>query len=423
MESICFSHSYRIPEKLNKHKAPFVFYMKMLKLVLGSPDPIYKKYNANEPGRYAMYCLRPYHADFCINYCRMLGIDVSGINTIVRDCLDNTVLGILDKMLIVTIGAIFTLVNFVTSFFIKHSEKIALIPLELSESIILLSHLKESKSDYLYYFSAYEKDANWIALLLQKNGIVCHKIPSSNPVKNFYPMVIADKFSFTAPFQIYEYPALKHNWTVNEFEIWPNLGSQNLQNSLIEKKGEAPVNSIGIFTRGIWLRKKRGDNFLGVGEDVAEEKMLQYVREYLQNSDDIEKVYLLMHPIEKSNNQQYSESTTYYKNFFNGISVSFIDSDKPSYECFNSFDVGLASVSSVIFERLYCGYKCMMAPIDMKVKLYEDPDLENIIAHSKTEFFDKLEKVIRVKTKDYFSDYHLSKYRLTHKTTVDVESI
>lgn len=406
IDSLFKSHSYRTPKTLNKHKAPFVFYLKSIRLIFFKNK---KELKNNKP---AMFCLLPKNIDYCYTYLVTYKKDATDLNIIVRDAPITSGLSFFDKLTTVTINSFLCFYVFICSFFKQNSNKMSLLPLELTESLLLLSTVQKYKIPYVYFFSAYEKDANWIALLLQHNKIYCQKIPSSNPIKNFYSATVSDKFSFTAPFQIYEYPQLKNNWCVNEFEQWPIFGSHNFLNHVIEKKGKAPEKSIGIYTRGVWLRKKRGEVFLGVGEDVAEENMLVYLKEFLIIHSEYSKVYVLMHPIEKDSVEQYQESVNYYKNYFNSVNIQFIEAKTPSYELFNMFDLGIASISSVMFERLFCGYKCLLAPIGVKVKLYEDPNLENIIIKHKDEFFSKMKSILEMAEVNYFKEYNLQSYRL-----------
>jgi len=410
VKSLFKSHSYRIPANINILKSPIVFYLKSIKLLF------YKIEDAKYPLKQndkAMYCSRPFHADFCINYSQMLGFEVDKINVIVRDTPNTSKLTVFDKLMVIIFNSFLCFFIYVLTPFIKESRKLSVLTLELTEATILMKNIKRNKTNYLYYFSAFEKDANWLALLLKRNNVFCHKIPSSNPIKNFYPTLISDKFSFTAPFQVYEYEKLKENWMVRELDIWPNLGSQNLLEYVIEKKGQPTKKTIGVFTRGMWLRKERGDSFLGVGEDVAEIEMLNLLNEFFNENGQLGEVYILLHPIEKSTPQIYDKAKLYYSQLFSGVELKFVDSNKPSFELFNLFDVGIASLSSVIFERLYCGYKCFLAPIDLKVKLFEDPSLENIIANNRAEFFTKFNEVLNISSEEYFSHYKLLDYRLS----------
>lgn len=408
LDTLFNAHSYRIPNTLNKYKAPIVYFFQSYKKLFSKNTSLYDL----KPLEKAVYCIRPYHATFCLKYMQELGMNVNEVNVIVRDESNVGHLTSIDKMIVLICNFFLCIFCLFLAVFMKNANKLSILSLELTESSILMSNLLKCKTSYVYFFSAYEKDANFIALLMQKSHVLCHKIPSSNPIKNFYPKVIADKFSFTAPFQINEYPSLKSNWLVAEFDMYPNLGFQNLVDFTIEKKGEAPKNSIGIFTRGIWLRKLRGDSFLGVGEDIAEIEMLNYLKEFLLDNPYINTVYILLHPTEKKTIEQFEQSKKYYMDFFGVLDLNFVDSTVPSNELFGLFDVGIASVSSVIFERLYCGYKCLLAPINLKVKLFEDENLNHIIANSKEEFFIKLKEITSISNMNYFSEYNLNDYRL-----------
>lgn len=408
IQSLIYAHSYRIPANLNKQKAPFVYLKQSLNLIVHRTDNPHPYLKSNV----TIFEANLKDAEESILYHEMI-TNIRNVNIIVRDLPRNEMLNAAEKMFLFILNIKISILTFFFSFFYKNSRNFSILGLELTESVILLKTLQRYKTNYLYYFSPYEKDANWIALLLKHNSIFCHKIPSSNPVKNAYSCVIADKFSFTAPFQLFEYASLKKNWIVGSFDILPNFGAQNLLNHTIEKKGNASVKSIGIYTRGIWLRKKRGDSFLGVGEDKAEENMLSFIKEFLLSQPEYITVYVLLHPTEKRTPEQYCESVNYYKDFFETINVQFVDAKTPSYELFNQFDLGIASVSSVMFERLFCGYKCLLVPVGITVKLYEDPNLENIIAHTKEDFFSKTSEILNFSNSDYFETFSLKDYRLT----------
>jgi hypothetical protein len=416
LNTLFYSHSYRIPNNLAKQKAPLVYFMKSMRILFSKTKVPYNLC-INEK---AMYCMSNHHAESCIKYAKQLGIDPDKMNIIVRDSPYVSNLNVIDKMIILICNSFLCVYSFVVTLFIKETSKLSIIGTELTETTILLNNLLKYKTSYLYYFSAFEKDANFTALLLRSQSVYCHKIPSSNPIKNFYAKVIADKFSFTAPFQKYEYTSLQSNWSVNEFDMYPNFGFQNLTDKTIEKKGSAPENSIGIFTRGIWLRKLRGDSFLGVGEDVAETDMLDFAKEFLLKNPQIYKIHILLHPTERKTAEQYEISKKYYLDYFNGLELHFADPKMASNELFGLFDVGVASVSSVIFERLYCGYKCLLAPINIKVKLFEDENLNNMIADNKEEFFIKLNRILSVSNEDFFSMYKLKDYRLSSIQMLEV---
>lgn len=412
VNSILYAHSYRIPHKINKYKAPIIYWVKSCKLLFSKKIVIYDIVNSKN----ALYCLNQKHAQTSVNYLNQVKNNNEIFNVCIRD-IPNKQLHLIDILFSLLFNSLLCTISFFLSFF-SNNRCSSILCLELTETCFLLNQLKKSNTSYVYYFSAFEKDANFIALLLKNNNIYCHKIPSSNPIKNFYKNVIANKFSFTAPFQINEYDKLKKNWIVNDFDVWPNVACQNLKDKTIENNGQPPTNSIGIFTRGIWLRKKRGDNFLGVGEDLAEILMLDYLKEYLCQNSNINKIFILVHPTEKNTETQFIETKQYYTHFFNGLDLIFIDKKINSYDAFHLFDLGIASISSVILERLYCGYKSMLAPIDIKINLYEDENLNHIIALNKTDFFEKLNLFLSTPTINYFKNFNLEDYRLNQIQTL-----
>lgn len=159
---------------------------------------------------------------------------------------------------------------------------------------------------------------------------------------------------------------------------------------------------------------------MGVGEDAAEFAMLDSIKDFLSNNSNIQTVYILLHPTEKKTEDQYLATKKYYTEFFSAVNIQFTDPTLSSFNLFNLFDVGVASLSSVIFERLYCGYKCMLSPIHLKVKLYEDSNLENIIVNNEDEFSKKLNEILMLSNEAYFLNYNLKDYRLSTIKNIEV---
>jgi hypothetical protein len=414
-KSLFQGHSTRIPNGLSKVKAPFVF----IKLGMGSLS------RGNHPKGFtndlnhktAIYFINEKHVEQNLNYFNeVLNEDFSKF---FLEYSNGTRFNIFEKLTFSWFNYTFAFWIILISPFNKNSNKWSLVLGEIVLNIILIKGLKENGVKKLIYPFAFHKDTNLTALLCHKHGIYCHKIPSSNPIKNFYTSVLADKFSFTAPFQQYEYQNLKKNWLVKDFDQFPITTFHVLKSHTVEQKGEAPNFTIGIFTRGMWLRKKKGMPLLGNNEDIAEEQMLEAVKSLIhkQNSG-IKKIILLFHPLEKSSLDQYNESKAYYSGFFDFESIEYSPIHVSSPEQFNQFDVGIASISSVIYERLFCGYKSMLAPIQIKGQLFEDEHIQHIVAQTKEEVIQKLEVLMQMTNQTFFRKFELQDYRNSEIKTI-----
>lgn len=296
---------------------------------------------------------------------------------------------------------------------------ISLIILEFVEWIALSSTLRRYKCTYLYHFNCYEIDSNFIAYLNQKMNIVNHKIPSSNPLKNFYKYLLCDTLSLTTPFQKSEVSSLSHNWVVNNYVFWPIENFQHLLPYLKTENREKEFD-LAFLSSGIWLRQKQGHLSIGIGEHESELELLRLLKNYLKANPKI-RFLILLHPIEKKTESIYNEACDYYHRYFEGTNLYVGDKSKSSFEYFSESDTSIAAYSSTNLQRLFCGYKTLYAPLKIKNKLYENSSIENISATNETQLTQLLDQTIAMSDNEFFSfyklkDYHYSSYNIKFKS-------
>ncbi|MEZ5050612.1 MAG: hypothetical protein R2766_13285 [Saprospiraceae bacterium] len=151
---------------------------------------------------------------------------------------------------------------------------------------------------------------------------------------------------------------------------------------------------------------------------MAEEKMLSTVRQLILKNPSI-KVFIVLHPTEKSSAEIYDRSFSYYSNFFLGCNIEIMNPKIASSESFYQFELGIASISSVVFERLFCGYKTLLAPIGVSVKLFEDKNIEQIVATDENMLLRKLKSFLEIENSEYFEKFNLELYRIEKPITIE----
>lgn len=297
----------------------------------------------------------------------------------------------------------------------KRRGSIALIMLEFVEWIALTETLRMNNIKYLYHFSSYEKDAPFIGWLNNKFGITNHKIPSSNPLSNFYNYTYCDVLAITTPFQIPEIDLLSNNWRVKAFSYWPIENFQKLLPYL--NKEDTPNRKkyqLGFLSSGIWLRQKQGHTPLGIGDQESELALLELLREFL-NCNPNTSFIILLHPIEKQSEDIYKEACENYRTIFNNIPLNFGIRGMSSFEYFDSINTSIAAYSSTNLQRLFCGYKTLYAPLKFSYKIYQGSSIQNIAPTNKKQLFEKLDSTLKLSDKEFFThnnlwEYHYSKY-------------
>lgn len=404
-ESLIQPHTYRIKEDKQRDYFSVLSYLKRSLSRLFEKEMFQLVNEGN--GRKAMFRNSSKAFRHGFDYLKAVTSDPPGFH-ISRDSL-----GIANSRLFKVWIAICIFVTalplFPVSIFAKRKGTIGLILLELTECCLLLKHLKLRNIEYLYFFESFEKDSNFISVVLQKYHIKVHRIPSANPLV-FYKKVVSDIFSFTVDYQKMEYENLKDNWIVDQIVKWPIPGYQEL-GKYLNRTGEEYQYDLGFISRGIWLRKERGDSFLGIGEMESEEMLITYLKEFLEKNEETT-FTVFLHPIEKASGEIFRKSQNYYLSIF-GNRTHFFENSHPSKYFFNKVNTAVSAYSSTVVERLFCGYKSLLFPFAIKNFPVAGSSLSNICARSRDELFCKVGETLKISEVEFFEKNKIKEYRFS----------
>lgn len=275
--------------------------------------------------------------------------------------------------------------------------------LEFAEVTALIYMLKKLKCQKVLHFNCFEKDSNFISFLLDQKGIRSIKFPSPNPLKRFYKYNYADIFALTAPYHSSEVNQLKDNWRIkNTIELPPFRFQYFIQYR--NSKNTNGSYKLGYLSSAMWLREQL--NLSGLKEEVvkSEEKLQQLLAKNWTNE-----LLVLLHPLEKKQ-ENYETALNYYKNLFNDR-VAFPEKSMNSYQVFDQFQLGIASHSSSIMERLFLGYKSLFAPFFWTDSIFaNDPSLRNISVFNEQELTEHLDKDISISDEKFFDLYGIQSF-------------
>jgi hypothetical protein len=402
VNSLLNNHSYRFPESMQgSFKAPFHYLRHSIFFIVKKKKTVYPKYNNNGIGVFDGNGKSLKNRFDYLNHLETLSPGF-GIGR------DQLYLQQKTAPLLYVLF-LFVLVTPISLFATKRKGAMALVLLEFPEWVALTETLKKEKCKYLYHFCAYEKDSNFIAYLNLKSKIINHKVPSSNPLKNFYKYLICDTLAITAPFQNQEIDKLSINWSINKTIQWPIENFQNLIPYFNNNSNNKPQFDLAFLSSGIWLRQNQGHTPLGTGDQESELALMDHLKEYLTLNKNI-RFLVLLHPIEKKSEMLYQAAINHYNALFNNIKVNFGDQDRNSFEYFSKSNLTIAAYSSTNLQRLFCGYKTLYAPLKFKINLYEHSAINNIAVKNKQELFELLNQSMKLSDKEFFELYVLKEY-------------
>jgi len=315
---------------------------------------------------------------------------------------------VVDKLLqvIFEIGLFVTLSPIVL--FSKHKGSVGLIFSEYIELVNLLKVVKENEIKTLYYYSIYEKDSNISSIALQSENIKVIKITSLTPLRFWNNIIVAANGLILCDMnQFDELNDFKETIQVKNIMVWgPETIADSAGYYMEGSKYDTNKGVIGFYSTASYLRTLQGDieqNNMKRNEDLVK----SYLAEYLKEHKNI-KLVIFPHPREKKENVK-NNVIDHYKVFFNDIQYVIYEGTSSSSRHFDMVDLGVAMYSSVIYERLYFGFKSVMMPFGEEGMKLPGDAINAICANSKIDLFYKIEMFLNASVLEYFNYTGLKK--------------
>ena len=286
---------------------------------------------------------------------------------------------------------------FLISLFSKNKFHYPLMIQEFLETIQLVYLVKKNDISKMHYFCIYERDSNICAFILMKFGVYVNKIPSEVPLCFFNKSIISNELSFCFSYQKEEFDLYRKTMFVEKTNLWApeqllNAPKRFLTPNRNERK---PTHDIGFFSSGNWLRAKLGDIDLEHQDKENEELILRGLIKYSQQNN--LKMRLFLHPLEKKS-QHKELSDVYYKEFLHYENVTLADTTIASIEGFDDINLAVSLYSTLMFERIYLGFKTIIAPFDYDEFPIKQSSLNHICVHNMEELYFKLDVNLKLTT-------------------------
>lgn len=381
-------HSYSLPES---SKSDYFIHLKQVKRILLKiwfTKTLFfeKKYDSNS----SSFAYILFSKDYSI-YKEKLN-DHDSINSIYSK--ENLLLE--HSFLIKIAMTIFTITTFCLSqiyilLFKNNLKNISLFSENFLNSYFLINKLLKNKCKKLYFFYTHEPEANLISHFLIKHGVYVVSIPNSNPLFMFNKNLIFSELVITLAYQFHEFNLFYKNkqstfWNLPELTNFYNINFSSFQ------KG-----SICYYSHASWLRKEFDHNITPFNEVKLEIDFLNYIKKHQLLRDF--SITICLHPKEKESEDILLKSKIFYKSMF-GEKISFHFSD--SRKSFKDFDLGFGTFSSILFERLHCGYKTLIFNNSIDEFPLNDSRLNQIIFSDYSLFVTKLSDTLNVSTNIFF---------------------
>jgi len=242
----------------------------------------------------------------------------------------------------------------------KNRVNLALAIHEVFEISYILNYLNSNALTELYDWIPYEKDSNFLSLLAQKQGVFVTKLPSSGPLVTHNRFMLSQQLVLTTPYQYEELVKYGDTITAQKVLRWPPQGAMDYGN-LYKEKRQTTSKTIGFFSHGSWIRKQEKHAEHGRNVLDAEKTILSFLGKFVEENPEY-KILIFPHPREKK--KEISEHTkAFYRKCIGHNKFDMIASELTTSDNFEKADVGLGAFSSILYERMFCGFKVLIGNI------------------------------------------------------------
>lgn len=307
---------------------------------------------------------------------------------------------------------LFALVISLKCFFSTKRANQALIIREVAELAWLLNFLKKNEISHLYNFFPYEKDANLISLGCRTQGIRTTLIPSSGPLKLHNHTMIADEVVFVTPYHFEEYNAgLKDTIICEKILKWIPEKAYSYIDRYAGKSFEEKKFVLGYYSHGSWLRNAQGHAADGLNLFESEERVLRDLKKFLEEDPRFSLV-VFTHPRERISSI-ISETERYYAERLPQNQFTLANSKTKTAEAFETIDIAVAAYSSIVYERLFCGFKMIIGTEGIDGFPLKNSSLEKISYLGYDSMKSMLLGYSDLSKENFFEQLGLTEYRYT----------
>lgn len=252
----------------------------------------------------------------------------------------------------------FAVAQSIRAMFSPYRQGEALSIAEVMEIAYILHYMKVHQIKKVYDFVPYEIDSNFMYVVFKEAGIEVVKVPSSGPLATHHKILLADDVVFSTPYHLEEYHKFKDSFRVKSILAWPPERAFQYYPKYKNEPPTATPSTIGFYSHGEWLRKLEKHSAYGGRIGEAEETILRYLGRYAQENPHIK---LLVFPHPREMKPEVSEQMRQF--YLQAIGHDQFDIARftgGTTQNFDRTDMAVAAFSTILYERLYCGYKTLI---------------------------------------------------------------
>ncbi len=296
--------------------------------------------------------------------------------------------------------------------FSPHRLGIALSIAEVAEIAYIMHYIMKHKIKKVYDFVPYEIDSNFMYLIMREYGIEFIKIPSSGPLATHHRILLADAVVFSTPYHLEERQKFSDSFRAKSILMWP---PERAFQYYPRYKNEFPVpeqKTLGFYSHGEWLRRQEKHSAYGGRIGEAESTILNYLGNYVKQHPEF-RLIIFPHPREMK--PQVSEKMhAFYRSAIGHDQFEIAQFQGGTTQHFDKVDIATAAFSTILYERLYCGYKTLIGNMAIEEFPMNHTALNNICFRTYEAMSNLIDEYSKEKEAYFFERTMLEPFRAIH---------
>ncbi len=281
---------------------------------------------------------------------------------------------------------------------------------EMLEISVILKYVRDNRITHVYDFFPYEKDSNFMSLIFRAEGVLVTKNPSPGPLAIHNRIMIADEVTISTPYQQEELKKFSDTIRVKRHLLWPPEKSFTYYHRYINHIPTTRY-TIGFYSHGQWVRKAQSHADDGVTSNDGENEILRWLSRFLRENPHF-KLTIFPHPKEKRQ-ENLGLMRSFYRSQLGDTNYEILEAGVGTMLSLEKVDIAVVLISTVIFERMFCGYKTIIGNNAIKSFPMNLSPLNNICFQSYEGMSTLLLEIAEQREDDYFKKYNLEAYKFT----------
>lgn len=323
---------------------------------------------------------------------------------------DHMSLGDFGKWQLITAWLPFALRQSVRCITNTNRSTIALAIAEIPEIAFLLRFAKENHICMVYDFLPYEVDSNFMYLNFRKHHIPVFKIPSLGPLATHHKILLADHLALSTPYHLEELNKFRATLRAGQYHMWPPEKAHQYYNKYKSNCAWEESGTIGFYSHGEWIRKAQKHSDYGGRIGEAEEAILCMLGNITKANPEL-KLRIFPHPRELKPDAA-SDMHAHYRKCIGHDKYEIFSQPGGTSQHFAKAEIAIAAFSTILYERLYCGFKTLIGNMFLDDFPISESTLNSICFKKQEELEDLLKRFSHMDADTFFETTRLSNYRM-----------